>query len=271
MRKFIFGLAIPLLSACLSSTDNPEPARPTAGAYSGDHGVMTRIHGLESELILDESGAFRYFLIDSNTALYTAKGRWGASDKDMVWTGVARSYLYHGGFRTWDTLAFPDTAFLRNVTDSGFERLEVTYDTLYISVLRWIRYHRIAPVNPLPEGTFDFSETYPDGVDPTQTVKGLTRLKIDRNGPYTQQLYRDGVLVSEDVDSLWTQAGTHLITTRNRHCTFEPGYAACGAAPPDYEYVARLDEVGDKAFNLWIAPDFTFQPGPFWADFEKAP
>lgn len=271
MRTFIFGLAVPVLSACLFSGDPAPPKRPPAGAYSGDHGEMSRVRGYESELILDESGAFRYFLIDSNTAFYTAKGRWSATGNDMVWTGVARSFLYHGGFRMWDTLAAPDTSYLREVTDSGFERLEVTYDTLFVSVLRWVAYRRIIPEKPLPEGTFEFAETYPDGVDPAVTVTGLTRLGITRNGPYTQQIFRDGVLRMSDVDTLWTQAGTHLITTGNRHCAFEPGYASCGQAPLDYEYVARLSEVGDQAFRLWVAPSFTYQPGPFWADFRRAP
>lgn len=271
LRKFIFGFAIPVLSSCLFTVDHTPPTLPLAGTYHGDHGVMTRTYGLESELILDGNGTFRYFLIDSNTAFYTSKGRWKATENDMVWTGVARSYLYHGSFRMWDTGAIPDTSFLRNVSDSGFERLEVTYDTLFISVLRWVGYRLISPEQPLPEGTFEFKETYPDGVDPTLTVTGLTRLELTRNGRYTQQVFRNGVLNMEDVDTLWTQAGTHLITAGNRHCEFEPGYTSCSDAPSDYEYVARLSNVGDTAFYLWMAPSFTYQPSPFWAAFQRAP
>lgn len=269
MRKYLFGLAIPALSACLFSVDGPSKPSPQAGVYRGDHGELTRKVGLESELVLDTDGTFRYFLINANTAEYTAKGRWTGGAKEMIWTGVARSFLYHGAFRYWDTVEIPDTSYLRNVTDSGFERLEVTYDTLFVSVARWIQYRRITPENPLPEGTYEFTETYPDGADTTVTVTGLTRLKIDRNGMYVQHIYRDGVLDMMDVDSSWSQAGTYLITGRNHHCGYEPGFASCSDAPFDYEYVARLSAVGDSAFRLWMGPDFTYQPIPYWADFRK--
>lgn len=274
MRMFIHGLALLVLSACRltqNADEDPASARPKAGTYRGDHGEMTAIHGLESELILSDDGAFRYFLIDSNTALYTSKGRWSSSDGEMVWTGHSRSYLYHGSFRQWDTLDRPDTTFLRNVSDSGFERLEITYDTLFTSVLRWVNYRRINPAGPLQDGFYEFTETYADEVDPTVQRTGITRLEITRNGPYKQAIYRDGVLLRSDEDSRWFQSGTHLITTGNRHCEFEPGYSSCHPAPADYEYVARLSGVGDTAFSLWMAPSFSFQESPHWAVFVKAP
>jgi hypothetical protein len=270
-RLRILGLALPLLSACMSATENPPPASPQAGTYRGDHGDMTRLHGFESELILDGDGAFRYFQIDSNTAFFTAKGKWGSTENGMIWKGIARSYLYHGGFKIWDTLAAPDTSFIRKLTDSGFERLEVTFDTQYVSVLRWVDYHLVSPANLLPEGTFESSETYRDGVDTNLTDTGLTHLEITRNGQYIQKIFRNGEPLMTDVDSEWTQAGTFLITTRNHHCEFEPGYTACSDAPFDYEYVARLDQVGSTAFHFWMSTDFTYQPSPYWAKFEKAP
>ena len=189
----------------------------------------------------------------------------------MVWTGVARSFLLHGGFKKWDTLRSPDTSYLRKVTDAGFERLEATYDSLFTAVLHWVSYRRVAPAKALPEGTFEFAETYADRIDTTKTINGLTRLKIDRDGHYIQEIFRDGVLYLTDVDSVWTQAGTQLITTRNRHCDHEPGRALCADAPPGYEYIARLAEVADTSFSLWMSHDFTFQPGPFWAEFRRVP
>jgi hypothetical protein len=244
---------------------------PQTGTYRGDHGDITRLHAVESELILSENGTFRYFLINANTAYFTAKGRWSATDQNMAWTRVARSYLYHGGFKIWDTLAAPDTSYLRNLTDSGFERLEVTFDTLDVSVIRWVTYHRISPVKALTEGSYEYTETYRDGYDTTLTDTGRTRLEITRNGPYVQRLFQNGIPSMTDVDSAWTQAGSFLITTRNHHCEFEPGFTACSDAPFDYEYVAQLSEVGDTTFQLWIAPDFTYQPSPYWATLHKAP
>lgn len=259
------------LSACLFEEENAPPVPPRAGAYRGDHGAITRLHGFESELILGEDGSYRYFLIDTNTAFYTAKGRWKASDKEMVCKGVTRSFLYHGGFKTWDTLAAPDTSYLRNVSDSGFERLEVTYDSQYVSVLHWVEYRRLSPVGALPEGAFAFTESHPDGVDSTLTVTDSTRVEITRNGHYVQHTYRNGEPYISDVDSSWTQAGSFLITSRNRHCEYEPGYTSCSNAPLDYEFVARLDDVRETAFHLWLAPGFTYKPVPYWAEFLKSP
>ncbi len=269
MRKFLFGLAIPALTACLFNEGEPSRAHPQSGVYKGDHGEMTRMEGLESELILDADGTFRYFRINSNTATYTSKGSWKAGEKTMIWSGVARSYYYHGSFRYWDTVGTADTSYIRNVTESGFERLEVTWDTLFVPVARWIQYRRFTPENPLPEGTFEYEETYRYGVDTTLMVTGLTRLKIDRNGMYVQHIYRDGVLDMMDVDSAWIQAGSHLITGRNRHCGYDSGFVDCSNAPFDYEYVARLSDVGETGFRLWMGPDFTYQPSPHWAEFRK--
>jgi len=270
LRKYIFCLALPALTACIFGGNDQSPASPKPGVYRGDHGEITRREGLESELILGLDGTFRYFLIQANTAGYTSKGLWTVGDAGMIWSRVARSFLYHGAFRMWDTVGIPDTSYLRNVTDAGFERLEVTYDTLFVSVARWVRYRRIEPVAPLPEGTYEFAETYPDRVDSGETIDGLTRLEIHRDGMYIQHIYEDGVLEMLDEDSAWIQAGTYLITSRNHHCEYEPGYASCGSAPFDYEYVARLSDVGEDGFSLWMGPDFTYQPGPHWAEFRKA-
>ena len=270
MRKILFGALVWLPAACLSPTDTPPSPKPLPGVYRGDHGT-TWTRGLESELILDSHGAFRFFLIDSNTAFYTAKGEWKATEKEMVWSRTSRSYLYHGGFRVWDTLAFPDTSYLRKVSDSGFERLEVASDSHFVSVLRWVEYRRIPPMTPLAAGMYEFRETYRDGVDTAVIDTGLTRLDISRDGPYVQRLFQNSKPTFTDSDSFWTQAGTFLITSRNHHCAHEDGKDICSDAPDEYEYVARLDRVTQSAFRLWIAPDFTFQPEPFWAAFSLEP
>jgi len=226
------------------------------------------LRNLESELILDANGGFRFFMIDSNTAFYVSKGKWFAGEGELVRTGVSGSYLYHGGFKRWDTLAEPDTSYLRNVSDSGFERLEAVPDTLFGSILRWVRYRIFTPQMRLPQGRFEFMDTFPNGVDTQKTDTGLTRLQIASDSPYVQYYLRNGTLTYTDVDSLWVQAGSFLITSRNRHCAYGPGYESCGEAPAEYEYVARLDQVAKSSFRLWIAPDFTYQSGPFWATFK---
>jgi hypothetical protein len=266
-------LAISLFTACTSPVENPTPTSPQTGTYQGNHGELTRRYGVESELTLDGNGTFRYFQIENNTARLTSKGKWGVTEKEMVWTGVARSYLYHGSFKYWDTLTAPDTSYIRKVTDSGFERLEVSYDTLFGSILRWVDYRLVRPANPLPEGAFAFSETYRNGADTNLTDTGLTHLEIARNGPYLQTIFLNGKPSMSDIDSSWTQVGSFLITSRNHHCEYEyaPDFTACSDAPFDYEYVARLHEVGSSTFQLWMGPDFTYQPNPYWATFEKAP
>lgn len=267
MRQILLAISLVILSACRSPTGNADHPGLRPGAYRGDHGTIASRRGMESELILDSSGTFRFFLIDSNTAVFTSKGEWDAAGMAMVWSGISRSYLYHGGFRLWDTLAAPDTSFLRNISDDGFERLEVSTDSQYASILRWVRYAKIAGSNPLEAGAYEFLETFSNGVHAEVIDTGLTRLEISSPGPYVQRLFVNGILSSMDVDSRWYQEGTFLITGGNRHCGYETGYTSCGDAPPEYEYVARLSHVSDTGFHLWIAPDFTFQSGPFWAGF----
>ncbi len=273
MRIYIIGLAFSLLVACSSPVENPPPTGPQTGTYLGDHGEMTRLYGMESELILNGDGSFRYFQISRNTAVFTATGKWAIRERELVWKQIARSYLYHGGFKYWDYLSSPDTSLIRKVTDTSFERLEVSRDTLFEYILRWVDYHLVTPVKILPEGVFEFSETYRNGTDTLRTDTGLTHLEIDRDGHYIQKIYLNGKLSMSDVDSSWTQAGSFLITTRNHHCEYEydPDFTACSDAPFDYEYVARLDKVETSAFHLWMGPDFTYQPEPYWAPFEKAP
>jgi hypothetical protein len=271
MRGLTFGLAFPVLTACLGGMDGTTSPWPAPGTYRGDHGPMTDTHGLESELVLGEDGSFRYFFIYRNTAFQTSKGEWSADADRMIWRGMIRANLYHGGFRQWDTAATPDTSILRKMDAFGFERLELSYDSLFGSVIRWVGYRLVTPEAKLPEGAFEYSETYPDPVDTTLTIQGLTRLEFIRDGLYNQKIFQNDYLIMEDVDSSWTQSGTHLITTRNRHCAYEPGYASCGAGPPGYEYIARLSDVGYASFRLWVADDFSFQPGPHWAEFRKTP
>lgn len=259
------------LASCLSPDEKAPDVQVLRGTYRGDHGPMTRIRGLESELILDGNGSYRYFLIDSNTAVYTSKGKWKTSEGEMIWTGIARSFLYHGVFKIWDTLAASDTSYLRNVTEAGFERLEATVDSQYASVIQWVKYRRIPDAKPLPEGAFHFSEFYLDGIDTSITDTALIRLEINHNGPYVQSIFHNGKLYSTDVDSQWTQAGSFVVTTSNHYCSYDGGSPYCGKSPSDFEYVARLANIGDTAFHLWLGRDFTFQLFPYWADFRKTP
>ena len=271
MRKALFGFAIASLMSCLSPVEDATNGPHLLGVYRGDYGAMTRLHGLESELILRLDGTYRFFLVDSNTAVYTSKGGWKAKGNEMVWTGVARSPLYHGVFRIWDTLAAADTSYIRNVTDRGFERLEATVDTLYAPVVQWVKYRQIPAEKPLPEGAFQFTETYLDGIDTTIVDTAVTRLEITRGGPYIQHIFHNGKLYSTDVDSQWTQAGSFVVTSHNHFCSYETDDPYCGDGPSDFEYVARLSDIGDTGFHLWLTRDFTFLLSPYWADFRKAP
>ena len=273
MRRMLLIVAAASLAGCFLGTEDPSPPRLSPGAYRGNHGQLTRLHDLESELVLDPDGTFRYFQIDSNTAYFTAKGKWKAQGNSMEWSGVSRSYLYHGGFGLWDTLASPDTSYLRNITDSGFERLETTYDTQFVSVVRWIPYRLFEAEADLPAGKFEYRETYRNGVDSTLTDTALTRLEITRDGRFLQDTFLNGVLTMTDVDSQWTQRGHYLITSHNRHCEYQydPEYIACGDSSPGFEFIARIGEVDEDGFRLWISPDHTRLESPYWVEPVKIP
>ncbi|MEO6095590.1 MAG: hypothetical protein ABIW76_07890 [Fibrobacteria bacterium] len=272
MLKGYLCLAAVLLVSCLSPEEDPPPySLALSGVYRGDHGGITRTRGVASELILNPDGTFRHFLIDSNSATFTSKGKWKTSNKEMVWTQIARSYFYHGAFRIWDTLSAPDTSYLRNVTDSGFERLEATWDTQFVSTVQWVRYHRFPAAISLPQGTFTYTETYRNGIDTSLIDTAETRLEIARSGPFVQKIFTNGGLTSMDVDSLWIQAGTFLITSRNRYCSYDSAGSFCGNSAFDFEYVARLAHIEGGAFDLWIPPGTSYQEIGYWAEFRKAP
>jgi hypothetical protein len=220
---------------------------------------------------VNTDGTFRYFQIDSNTAVFTSKGKWKIGKEEMVWSGISRSYFYHGAFRKWDTLTSPDTSYLRKVTDSGFERLEATYDSQFASTAQWVKYRRLPDPNPLPEGAYVFSETYRNAIDTAVTDTDSTRLEITHEGSYVQKLFTNGILASMDVDSQWTQVGNYLITSRNRYCSYDTGSSYCGDSPADFEYVARLEDIEEKGFHVWIPAGSSIQGVSFWADFRKAP
>lgn len=267
MQKINLCIAIAMVFGCQSPFENSTANQIEPGNYRGYHGKLTDTYGIETELVLNTEGTFRYFFIEQNTAFQTFKGNWHLNENEMILTRKLRSSLYHGGFRVWDTLETPDTTYLRKVTSNSFERLEVTYDTLFNPIAKWIQYQLFPQENTLSDGNYEFRESFKNGVDTTIIDSAITFLSIYNNKLYTQNILINGEQYMSDTDSSWTQVGSFLITSKNNHCEYEPGYSHCMDASPGYEYIARLTNIHSSHFQLWLAPGYTFQPEPLWADF----
>jgi len=243
------------------------------GVYQGQYGSRVRGSNIETELILDSHGCFRYFLIDSNTAFYTAKGRWQASDEEMLLSRVIRAGLNEGGFSFWDTLNAPDSSRLRNVYESSFERQEAFFDSLGIPMLLWVTYHRIPPQPLLSEGRYEFTELFRDWFDTNAVNFGLTRIRLNRGGSFFEDRFQNGKPMFEIEDFSWKQSGSFFISTDShiRFPTDSTGFSEWFHSPPDYEFITRLQNIGASSFQFWLGADYTVQKFPIWATFKAKP
>ncbi len=263
-----------LLSACIFGGEENSPPTVTPGYYRGDHGEATRLLGLESDLILDSSGAFHFFSVDSNAVEQEIKGNWRAQGGGMVWSAVLSSWAeYTGEFTSWDTLA-PDTSQLRQVTADGFERLEVSQDAQRHTLLRWVQYQRALPVPSVRDGAYEYLDTVPYYADTVQIALPLTtRYEAHAGGTFVETDFQDGQPQLQTSFAQWMQAGSFLIGMQPsyRQADSTHQYGAWTVYPPEYEKVLNLRNLSDTGFQVWIPWDFTNHSNPYWADFNAAP
>jgi hypothetical protein len=278
-----FALVFPALAvfACVfdGGGDNALPAYSATGVqpgfYRGDYGITGRALGLESEMILDANGSFRYFEIHSNEPFRIARGAWNSSADFMVWTSysLGRAYEDDGmDFDEWSIL-HADTSLLRLITDTSFERLEVTRDTLGHSLRRWIPYQRAALPGVPACGRYEYAETYTDFFD-TVPIAGRTFIELHTDGSYHDGRFANNIPMYEFEGARWIQAGSFLLTERNRARfydstlkAFEPWYEYDSS----YVYVARISDIQGDSFKNWVASAATYQGVPYWAVYRRSP
>jgi hypothetical protein len=259
--------------------DNALPASSASGVqpgfYRGDYGILSQVSGLESEMILDANGHFQYFEIHANEPFYIAQGTWNSSAGFMVWSSysLGRAYEDDGmDFDEWHALK-ADTSLLRRVTDSSFERLEIAQDTLDHSLRQWISYRRSVLPGVLAYGRYEYTETYTNYFD-TVPIAGRAFIELHTDGSYLDGRFANNIPVYEFEGARWIQAGSFLLTKRNRARfydstlkVFEPWYEY----DSNYVYVAHIRDIQGDSFQNWVASAASYQGFPYWADYRRLP
>lgn len=268
--------AAAFLAACVfdSNENGSGEKRIAPGFYRGDHGLATRLFGLESALILDSNGSFRFFRIDSNAVDHEIKGTWRAVADNMIWNGILSSWSqYTGEFTSWDTLHLPDTSLLRNVTGMGFQRLEVSRDSTGNSSVLWVQYQRTAPEPALPDGSYEYTDTFPDYTDITQNQFATTRYEVHRNGAFFETDILNSLPQLETQFAAWSEVGPFLIANHSSYRSADSAgqFGPWNTYPPEFEKVIYLRNVEDSSFQVWVPWDFSNLDHPYWADFHTAP
>ena len=250
-----------------SSASSTLMVRP--GFYRGDYGSLGAALGVESEMILDANGYFRFFGIHANEPYRIVRGTWKSSGGFMVWSPcfIGRAYEDDGmDFDAWDTVS-ADTSLLHAISDTSFERLEITQDTLGHSLTQWIRYRRAEAPDVPAYGKYEYTETYTDYFDTVPTA-GRSFIELHPDGGYSDGRFANNIPVYEFESSRYMQAGSFLITKGSRSRFYDSSGGAFEnwyTYDADYEYVLRIQHVETDSFQVWIAANATYQGHPYWA------
>ncbi len=273
----IFSLRFRAQSHSLADTDTVVVTVDNSvvpGVYRGDYEAVTGIRGAEYELNLGANGRFRTTSIQGFTPFYIAKGEWESAGETMLWKNFVGVYSHNGtDFGFWQALS-PDTSFLRKISDTSFERLEVVFDTLEGPVMRWVPYRSVNPPPAPTDGRYEYQETYRDPIDSTRTVSGLAFIEFRPGGIYHDGRFADGKPMYEFTADQWTQTGSFIVTANNHYRYYNDSLQAFDPWQDEYsdfEYVFRIRNVSADSFQSWQVQDASYQGYPFWASYRRVP
>ncbi len=224
------------------------------GLYSGDYAwIDSNKHGLESEFMLGEYGAYRLFWISENEAVYDQRGKWKQVGTDFQFDSTTDAWVSSGVFAGFTPME-NDTNAISNVTDSTFTRREYT-------PLRqkpyWITYH-LKKYPPLTQGIYYLTKTYGD-----DTNKVIYHFKITLNAKDStfQFSVTEDTLESFQAQAKFYQVGSFMVTEKNEQREIDSTKVFPSKwNPVDGAILKRLQMVSDTTFNMWNPPSF-FEPG----------
>jgi len=228
--------------------------------------------GLESEMVLDSNHQFRCFFMRDTTPWGILRGSWESHDGMLVWkNAVVRNS--HGGFDFdyWEKYPI-DTSYLRGISDSGFERLEISVDTQYFQLVRWVKYRRMQPLPKLNAGRYEFTETYQDYFDSAHST-GMSYVELT-SGTYRDGRVNNGIPVYEFESTHWFQSGSFLIMQNSRSRSYDTATKSFSTwdtfpAAAQYEYVVRLRDIQSRRFQQWVPIDMSYQGAPYWVTWQR--
>lgn len=255
-----------------ASTTGPEKPEDSAatrkivpGLYVGDYDwIDSNQFNLQSEFLMDADGAFEHLFIYDDEAAYDHKGNWAQSGGDFLFSNIRFSESDGGVFGQTFEME-DDTNSVRDVTDSGFTRMEWT-------PLRqkpyWITYKRMA-YPKLAEGDYyhHVLDTFIIVADTSDTTGAVDTVKVVDN-LYRFEIGGDSLLFSTTVDTLETyqvdatyrQLGSFLITEHHRIRGKDSTNAFEAWDPRDGTIIVRLKGISDTSFTLWTP---AYSPEPF--------
>lgn len=244
------------------------------GVYHNYSGPPGSLPGLESELVLEADGGFRFFGIWDTTPRSITRGNWESHDGTLILKSAVRRYSHYTGvFDYWDSVR-PDTSYLRRISSGTFERLEVSWDSDSYASVQWAQYVRLETA-PLPaDGLYQFAETYRDPDDSTLIHTWRMYLSLARNGLYHDSTSLDGRPQFQNEGRHWFQSGSFLVVRAGRGRDYDDslGFSEWEGWLPDSnaEYVVRVRATTQDSFQQWMAEDQTYTGVPHWITWRRA-
>ena len=249
--------------------DSPAVRKIAPGLYAGGYGWIdtTRFAGMESEFLMGADGAFEHLFIYQDDAIFDHTGKWAQRGGDFIFTGMLVSESERGVFDAYAPLE-DDTNSVRDVTASGFSRLEWT-------PLRqkpyWITYKRIPDFPKVSEGVYyhhvidtftvvaDTSDT--TAVDTLKVVDNLYRFEIGRGDSLRFSITIDSTETYQ-LEAEYRQFGSFLVTENHRDREKDSANAFTEWQPEAGTIFMKLKDVSDTAFVLQT-PAFSPEPNGF--------
>jgi hypothetical protein len=223
-----------------------------AGYYRGDFEKLAPGTDYEPEIILDADGSFRYIIAQNNEAVYMLGGSWLSRNDSMFHDRYLQSGLNFGFFEFWDTLT-SDTAQVRNVTDTSFERQEyVPIANQGFGKIAWVSY-RLIQYPKLSQGRFELEGTFNDTPYTVSFELGA------ENAFAFEQTFNEQKVSRNTAD--WWQLGSFLFTRRQVFYGPDSNQVLVVTDSLDAEAAYRIKDISSSAFKVWN--------GSEWDEFKR--
>ncbi len=251
-------------------TTNPPqiPVVLAQGVYRGDYGPSGDSLLLETEMILGEEGDYTFVIIQVNDARIVMTGKFAITPENQFATGEMRLAFSSNGNGLFDSTDWeagaPDTAFLRNVTDTSFERYEALPGAAVPRSL-WVKYTK-TDYGRLQDGYFDAEATYEDS---TGTYNYRTVVRLESGEPFLQRDFVNEWEYHQIESAGWRQQGSFLVTDDNvRRVAADSTSPLEDAAVFGGEIYYRVQDAGSDGFRIWYGPVDVFDEGA-WVEYKR--
>jgi hypothetical protein len=250
-----------LLAGCLvgGTEDTPVAGSVRPGLYRIDYTPHFPAYGVPhadsfgvvTNLLLDSSGQYRLFLVDTFYAgavpLVVYAGQWSSGPASLVQSarlyGAAypNDFSYPGIF--YYSPVFTDSAPVRAAAPGFFQRYE---DDFISGSNLWMTYRALAAPVPLT-GRYTLQDTLL-GVNAAPLTR-REELDFNRGGSFRSREYYDGELAVETLADRWLQPGDYVFAVNPRRRYFDTAGVATPWDTLPGDWVLTLRAIGTGAFE----------------------